>query len=88
LGENVVEKPAAQSYWFGPKTIGFGTGPTSWQGWLLTLAFVVFVIGAVWVSRYISNRTIAIAFDAIAPIAALAVYLWLAGKHTDPNSEF
>lgn len=83
-----MEKPAAQTYWFGPKTIGVGIGPASWQGWLLTLAFVVFVIGAVWVSRYIPNRTVATAFDIIVPIAALAVYLWLVGKHTDPNSEF
>jgi len=25
--------------WFGPKRVGFGVQPTSWQGWLLTAAF-------------------------------------------------
>ena len=31
--------------WFGPKRYGYGAGlPTSWQGWTLTLGFVLLVI--------------------------------------------
>ena len=25
--------------WFGPKMIGYGIGPRSWEGWLVTLVF-------------------------------------------------
>jgi hypothetical protein len=32
--------------WFGPKTVGYGIGPRSWQGWLATAIFVVAVIGS------------------------------------------
>jgi hypothetical protein len=29
--------------WFGPKHIGFGLRPQTWQGWLVTLAIIVAV---------------------------------------------
>lgn len=29
----------AGKYWFGRKRLGFGFGPRSWQGWLVTLAY-------------------------------------------------
>ena len=33
--------------WFAPKRYGYGAGlPISWQGWLLTIAFLAVVIGA------------------------------------------
>ena len=32
--------------WFAPKRYGYGAGlPISWQGWALTIAFLVMVIG-------------------------------------------
>ena len=31
--------------WFGPKRIGWGVGPSSWQGWLVVLALIAGVIG-------------------------------------------
>ena len=31
--------------WFAPKRYGYGSGvPISWQGWLVTIAYVLFVI--------------------------------------------
>jgi hypothetical protein len=34
------------SYWFAPKRFGTGPGrPISWQGWVLTLAFVAIMAG-------------------------------------------
>jgi hypothetical protein len=31
--------------WFGPKRIGWGIRPQTWQGWLVTAVFVAAVIG-------------------------------------------
>lgn len=32
--------------WFAPKRYGYGTGmPLSWQGWALTIGYVLLVIG-------------------------------------------
>ena len=30
--------------WFGRKRFGWGLRPISWQGWLLTIAYVVIVV--------------------------------------------
>ena len=32
--------------WFGPKTVGYGIGPTSWQGWLVTVLVIAVAAGA------------------------------------------
>lgn len=32
--------------WFGPKVIGYGVGPRSWQGWLATAIFLAVAIGS------------------------------------------
>ncbi|MDP3403204.1 MAG: hypothetical protein Q8S03_00860 [Brevundimonas sp.] len=31
--------------WFGPRRIGWGASPTSWEGWLATGAMVLTLIG-------------------------------------------
>jgi len=30
--------------WFGPKRLGFGLRPQTWQGWLIVAAFAVAVV--------------------------------------------
>ena len=30
--------------WFGPKRIGYGLRPQTWQGWLVTAVFVAVVL--------------------------------------------
>jgi hypothetical protein len=32
-------------YWFRQKTHGFGATPTTWEGWLASLVFLVVVLG-------------------------------------------
>jgi hypothetical protein len=39
--------------WFGPKLIGYGFGPRSWQGWLATAALLAVLIG----SRFVRPET-------------------------------
>ncbi len=31
-------------YWFRPKTYGYGATPSSWEGWLVTLFFILLII--------------------------------------------
>jgi hypothetical protein len=40
--------------WFGRKRFGFGFGPRSWQGWLITAVYAALMIG---VPRLISPKT-------------------------------
>lgn len=84
-----MENPGAgKTYWFGHKTFGFGMMPISWQGWLLTLGFLVFALGVTYASRYMPNQRIAAPLNALAVIVALAVYLRIAQKHMKPSTGF
>jgi len=38
---------ASQKPWFGPKRIGWGLRPQTWQGWAVMLVFTLAVIAAV-----------------------------------------
>ena len=52
--------------WFAPKRYGFGAGrPISWQGWALTIAFILPVVG---LSVLLRHRVAALV-GAIAPLA-------------------
>ena len=46
-------------HWFAPKRFGYGAGrPVSWQGWAVTILFVLLVLGA---SLAFSDRPILLA---------------------------
>ena len=34
-------------YWFKPRRYGYGAVPATWEGWLVTLAVMVIVIGSI-----------------------------------------
>ena len=34
------------TYWFRPKQYGYGATPTTWQGWVITIAAVIVVLAA------------------------------------------
>lgn len=55
--------------WFGPKRIGWGASPASWEGWVATVVFVVAIVG---VSLLVPGNA-AVAW--IARGAVLVVYL-------------
>ncbi|SFW16335.1 hypothetical protein SAMN02800691_0028 [Luteibacter sp. UNCMF366Tsu5.1] len=35
-----------RSYWFGRKRVGWGIGPTSWQGWAIMAAYTALMIAS------------------------------------------
>jgi len=57
--------------WFGKKRVGWGSAPKTWQGWLLTILMVVFMILDVLIFRF-SIYTVIIA------ILVVAVFLIIA----------
>ncbi|WP_158752871.1 hypothetical protein [Dyella sp. S184] len=62
--------------WFGRKRFGFGYGPRSWQGWLITAVYAALMIG---VPRVISARTDhvwLIGMMVLLTVAYLAIFFW------------
>ena len=31
-------------YWFKPKRYGYGATPSSWEGWLICIVFIIYII--------------------------------------------
>jgi predicted membrane protein len=46
-----MDEKNKKSPWFGPKRIGFGIGPRSWQGWLTSLLGVIVTIVTITVAH-------------------------------------
>jgi len=38
--------------WFGPKGMGFGIGPRSWQGWLTSLVGVLVILATITIAHH------------------------------------
>lgn len=64
--------------WFGPKTAGYGIGPTSWQGWLVSILVMAVAVGAAlamaWIRampRWISLAVMVLDLAAFVTIIAL-----------------
>lgn len=64
-------------YWFRPKRFGFGATPATWQGWAVTLAFVV---AAALIANLASHRGEVFLLLLVPLVAAL---LWLVFTRTD-----
>jgi hypothetical protein len=44
--------------WFGPKRIGWGASPRSWQGWVVTLGFIAVLAAAIrWLRPLLQDST-------------------------------
>ncbi|AJP73030.1 hypothetical protein [Sphingomonas hengshuiensis] len=64
-------------YWFRPRRFGFGARPATWQGWVVTL---VFVVAAALVANLASHRGEVYLVLLVPLVAAL---LWLIFTRTD-----
>ena len=43
-------------YWFKQKSLGIGSTPNTWQGWLVTLGAVALMIGVVFEAKQIADE--------------------------------
>lgn len=44
--------------WFGPKKIGWGVSPRSWQGWVVTAIFIAILAASMrWLRPYLEQNT-------------------------------
>jgi hypothetical protein len=67
-------------YWFKQKSIGIGSTPNTWQGWLVTLVAVALMIAVVFEAKEIADPAAQklVALSGVAAIfIALSVICWL-----------
>lgn len=67
---------AEKTYWFGPKRIGFGFGPRTWQGWAVTGLYALLMILLPQVMGPNVDRAMRMVTMTITTIAFLIVFFW------------
>ena len=66
----------AKTYWFGPKRVGVGYGPRTWQGWV---AIGVYALSMILVQRAIGSNgdhTMHVVSMAAVTFAFLILFFW------------
>ncbi len=71
------------SSWFRPKRYGYGATPSTWQGWLLTIAFVALLAGIMTTLESGAAGAEARLAALAAAAAATVLFIWIAWKKTD-----
>jgi len=72
-------KRITKKRWFGPKYVGYGISPRSWEGWLVILVWaVLFILSGYYLQSIdlLSNTAILITYIAL-PIIALIIIMAL-----------
>lgn len=75
--------------WFGPKRIGWGASPRTWQGWAITVLFIALLAASMrWVRPVLEASTglpmVAISFGIVAFwLALLVLVVWLTYDRSD-----
>lgn len=65
-------KDNPEGYWFKAKLFGWGWTPVTWQGWLVTLIYVAFLIlFALTIDENYSDREVLFTF--VLPVALLTI---------------
>ena len=72
-------------YWFRPKRYGYGATPVTWEGWALTIAFVIVVATSIIAMELLAGTANSPAWLIWATLVAVAIW-WFAAlcrRHTD-----
>lgn len=67
---------ANRTYWFGPKRIGFGFSPNTWQGWTATGVYVLLMFALPQLMGHAWSHTARLACGSVLTIAFLVVFFW------------
>jgi hypothetical protein len=70
------EEAKAQGLWFVSKRYGYGWTPFTWQGWIVTLLFVLFVTGLGFFTLNNSNPTLEESFIFLAATLVAVIILF------------
>jgi hypothetical protein len=66
--------PPARQPWFGPKRMGYGYGPRTWQGWLVTAILVGLAIAV----STLAKHDPALVVVGVAPLVVVPfLIMWL-----------
>ncbi|HEY4292109.1 hypothetical protein [Luteibacter sp.] len=71
---------AKRTYWFGPKRVGWGIGPRSWQGWATIVIYCGLMISLIRMFDRVAHPMLDAAIKIILTAAFLALLFWKADR--------
>jgi hypothetical protein len=71
-----------EGYWFKRKLYGYGWTPARWQGWAVTLAFILIVVGLLIISSpsYLLVQPTEVVLPLVALTALFVALCWKTGE--------
>ena len=70
--------------WFAPKSTGYGATPSTWEGWALTLAYVLLLwADRVLIRNWLGHNKTALLVSVVLAIALTAAFIVIVYKKTD-----
>lgn len=70
-------------YWFRQKSFGYGATPSTWQGWMLTVASLLLVIVLIYAAPHVRDNASRAALLAIGIPLVLVPFTWIAWRKTE-----
>ena len=78
-------KRITKKRWFGPKYVGWGLAPKSWEGWVITMIWLVSLISTLF---YLHNLSLLIIINiAIVIVIAAIIILTIAALTYGPDED-
>jgi hypothetical protein len=62
--------------WFGPKRFGWGFGPRTWEGWLVSLVYIAMLAGLRYVVSPRTDHTLFIVILVLLTAAYAGIFFW------------
>jgi hypothetical protein len=78
-------KKITKKRWFGPKIVGWGPAPKSWEGWVVTLVWLVSIFSTIFYLRSIDLLNII--NIAIVIVVAAIILLTIAALTYGPDED-
>ena len=72
-----------KKYWFRQKSFGYGSTPNTWQGWLVSLVFLLLVVAIAFAGPHLrDNHRSALLMLLALPVLAL-IFVWIVHAKTE-----
>lgn len=70
-------------YWFRPKQFGYGATPSTWQGWLFTIAGALLIAALAFGVDFVRDNMMRLILVAVGVPLVLIPFLWITHAKTE-----
>jgi hypothetical protein len=76
VSDEAISMENSRRGWFGPKRLGIGYGPRTWEGWLISAVYLIMMLGLRYVVSPRSEHSLFISILVLLTVAYAGVFIW------------